>query len=519
MVLNFYNLAEQPFGVTPNPRFLYFGKAHREAAASLQYGLDSRRGFTALVAHPGMGKTTLLFEFLGRMRESSRTVFLFQPQPTPRDLLRSILDDLGDSSSSTDLVRMIRTLNELLMQEAQRGRRVVVVIDEAQTFSDTVLEAVRMLSNFETPGEKLMHVILSGQPQLAEKLASKSLVQLRQRISIVSRLMPFDLQETGTYIDHRLRVAGYDFAQPLFSRQALALIHNYSEGVPRNINNLCFSAMSIGSVLKQKTIGAEVIEEVISDLDLRPLLPTATAAVPVAAASAPVRVAPAVSATVPPQRPAPVVERPWSFSVPTSAPRRTRTWRPRFSLVAIALLSVVTAGMLLKFNGQSTRAEAVRRTSAPIQTVPAEHSSAKPAEQNVAEQPTASQPTANSGNEFSTGDAAKDITTKIENVAATTSDASSVRKAEEKVSGGTPAPIRITVSSKGTLFSICMEYYGSYDPELIERIKALNPEMKDPRHLKVGQILLLPSDDEFMWTEAAKVQPVSKVKMTGRSSQ
>jgi general secretion pathway protein A len=271
MVLDFYNLAEQPFGVTPDPRFLYLGSTHREALASALYGVSAVRGFTALIAQPGMGKTTLLFDFLHKVRNHAKTVFLFQSQCSPRDFLRSLLADLGIDDDGGDFVRMHRKLNDCLLSESNRGKRLVVVIDEAQNLDDSVLEMVRMLSNFETPREKLMHLILAGQPQLAQRLASPRLLQLRQRISMIARLKPFTAQDTQLYIDHRLRVAGYDFARPMFTKQALAVIASQAGGIPRNINNVCFNAMSLGCVGKQKTIDADVIQEVVSDLDLCPM--------------------------------------------------------------------------------------------------------------------------------------------------------------------------------------------------------------------------------------------------------
>jgi general secretion pathway protein A len=275
-VLDYYKLAEQPFGVTPDPRFLYVSGTHAEAMASAFYGIEAGRGFTALIAPPGMGKTTLLFELLRKYQASSKTVFIFQSLSGPRDLLHTLLTDLGVEHGGEDLAGMHLKLNESLLRESRRGKRLIVVIDEAQNLEDPVLEAVRMLSNFETTREKLMHVILAGQPQLAEKLTTARLAQLRQRISIVSRLIPFNAEDTQFYIDHRLSVAGYDFVQPLFTPRASAMIAKNSEGIPRNISNICFNAMSLGSVAKQRTIDIDVIQEVLDDLNLFLLFQDAT---------------------------------------------------------------------------------------------------------------------------------------------------------------------------------------------------------------------------------------------------
>jgi len=268
MVLDYYNLKEQPFGVTPDPRFLYLSESHREALATLSYGIRARRGFLSLIAKPGMGKTTILFELLSQLKDSARTVFLFQTLCSPRDLLRGLLRDLGVADDDGDPLRMQEDLNRVLLAEAREGRRVVVVIDEAQNLEDSALELVRMLSNFETPSYKLMQIILSGQPQLRDKLASPRLLQLRQRMSMFARLHPFSIEETQFYMRHRLRVAGCDFKAPLFTPKAGALIAKYSEGIPRNINNICFNALSLGYVLKQKSIAEEVVRESLADLDL-----------------------------------------------------------------------------------------------------------------------------------------------------------------------------------------------------------------------------------------------------------
>jgi hypothetical protein len=177
------------------------------------------------------------------------------------------LKDLGKEAQSSDLPDMQSQLNDCLLAEARRGKRLVVVIDEAQNLSDATLELLRMLSNFETSREKLIQIILAGQPQLAERLSSPALVQLRQRISIVARLKALTPQETSLYVAHRLRIAGYDSRTPMFTRHSVAMIAEHSGGIPRNINNICFNALSLGCALRRSPIDDAVICEVIHDLD------------------------------------------------------------------------------------------------------------------------------------------------------------------------------------------------------------------------------------------------------------
>ena len=267
MFLEFYGLREQPFGVTPDPRFLYLTPGHREALASVYYGIESGCGFVALIAKPGMGKTTLLFHLLEKFRHSARTAFLFQTQCSSRELMRFLLAELGVDSRDQDFVRMHEEFNRLLLREARAQRRFVVVIDEAQNLDETVMETVRLLSDFETPRAKLLQIILSGQPELADKLASRHLLQLRQRISVLSRLRPLSVDEARMYIEYRLRVAGYSGPSP-FSGEALLAIARFSEGIPRNINTLCFNLLSLGCALRQRVVDLKMVEEVISDLDI-----------------------------------------------------------------------------------------------------------------------------------------------------------------------------------------------------------------------------------------------------------
>jgi general secretion pathway protein A len=267
MFLKFYGLREQPFGVTPDPRFLYLSPGHREALASLYYGIESGRGFLALIAKPGTGKTTLLFQLMEKFRGDSRTAFLFQTQCNSREFMRFLLAELGCETYEQDFVRMHDEFNKLLIQEARAGKRFIIVVDEAQNLDSSVLETIRLLSDFETPRAKLLQIILSGQPELADKLASRKLSQLKQRISLISGLAPLSVEETSSYVDHRLRIAGYS-GGPLFAPGAMRVINQFTEGIPRNINNFCFSALSLGCAMGQKVIGLPVVQEVISDLDI-----------------------------------------------------------------------------------------------------------------------------------------------------------------------------------------------------------------------------------------------------------
>ena len=302
MYLKFYGLREEPFGATPDPRFLYASPTYQEAQATLEYGIRSGRGFTALIARPGMGKTTLLFHLLERYSTAARTAFIFLTQCDSREFLRYLMTELGADTGETDFVRLQEQFGQLLAREAQAGKKVIAVVDEAQNLDVSVLETVRLLSDFETPRAKLLHIILTGQPELADRLASPALLQLRQRISHLVRLEPLTAAEVNRYIDHRLRVAGYS-GPPLFTPPARSLLVERSEGIPRNINNLCFNALSLGFAMSQRTIGPDILAEVSADLDFEGLntqkaeqvrfssVPGDAASPPGAAASVPAPVA------------------------------------------------------------------------------------------------------------------------------------------------------------------------------------------------------------------------------------
>jgi type II secretory pathway predicted ATPase ExeA len=266
-LLDFFGLKQEPFGVTPDPSFLYFSPTHREALASMTYGIEAGRGFLALIAKPGMGKTTLLFHLLEHFRNSARSALLFQTQCSSREFMHLLMSELGYETAGYDFVRMHETFNQHLLQEARAGNRCIIIIDEAQNLDGSVLETIRLLSNFETPRAKLLQIILAGQPELADRLSSNSMVQLRQRLSLVNGLEPFSAYETERYILHRLRTSGYSGELPL-TPGALALATKFSAGIPRSINTFCFNALTLAFALRRTVIDTEIAREVINDLEL-----------------------------------------------------------------------------------------------------------------------------------------------------------------------------------------------------------------------------------------------------------
>ena len=265
MILDFYGLREQPFGVTPDPAYLYASHTHCEALDSLSEAILSDRGFLALIAEPGMGKTTLLNQVLEGLRDTARAVFLFQTQCNSREFFQYLMNELGVDSTGMGLVAMHNKLNEILFAEMLAGRRFVLIVDEAQNLEESVLETIRMLSNFETTHSKLVQIILSGQLQLGEKLRENHLAQLLQRITVVQYLEPFSPEETTGYIRHRLKIAGYK-GESLFGPEALAVIAEQSQGIPRNINKICFRSLLEGYAAGSQNLSANLVEKAISRL-------------------------------------------------------------------------------------------------------------------------------------------------------------------------------------------------------------------------------------------------------------
>jgi N-acetylmuramoyl-L-alanine amidase len=336
MFLDFYHLREDPFGVTPDPAYLYPSRTHCEALDSLAEGILEGRGFLALIAEPGMGKTTLLNQVLEGLRDKARAAFLFQTQCNSREFFEYLLSELGVDSTGMGLVAMHNKLNEMLFNEMLAGKRFVLIVDEAQNLDDSVLETIRLLSNFETSNTKLLQIVLAGQPQLGEKLQQKQLAQLLQRIAVVKHLEALSPEETAGYIRHRLKVAGYS-GETLFEPEAARLVAERSQGVPRIINKICYQALLEGFVEGRHTISPEIVAKANRKLAVAAPPRPMPSAVPL---PEPVESSPSPIATVP----TPIAIAPTTPRL-TYKPQRERSSR-RWPLGALALVAILLAAGL-----------------------------------------------------------------------------------------------------------------------------------------------------------------------------
>ncbi len=239
MYQSFYGLRELPFNITPDPKFLYLSPTHQEALQHLKYGVSQRKGFIVLIGEVGCGKTTICRRFLNEL-DTARydTALILNPRVTETQMLKAILTELGETKLARSQHDLVAQMNRVLLERIERGRDIVLIIDEAQNLKFEVLEQIRLLSNLETDRQKLLQTVLIGQPELKDVLAREELRQLRQRILVHCELSPLTLGDVTHYVHHRLTLAGGD-GRPAFTKWALRAIHRHSRGIPRVINNLC----------------------------------------------------------------------------------------------------------------------------------------------------------------------------------------------------------------------------------------------------------------------------------------
>lgn len=244
MYQNHFGLKELPFNITPDPRYLFRSPTHEEALQHMRYGIREKKGFIVLTGEVGCGKTTLSRALLSELdaNPNYQTALLINTQITETQLIRSILSELGYEPRKRSKGEMLEALNYILLEKISQNKNIVLFIDEAQNLSFEVLEQVRLLSNLEAEDQKLMQIVLMGQPELDAKLEERRLRQLRQRILVYYHLRPLNRQETGRYIEYRLTQAGAA-GEFILTPSAIRLIHRKARGIPRLINNLCDKSM------------------------------------------------------------------------------------------------------------------------------------------------------------------------------------------------------------------------------------------------------------------------------------
>src|SRR5437867_7010198 len=277
MYERFFGLADTPFRLTPDPRYLFLSPKHAEALAHLKLGLRESSGFVCITGDVGTGKTTLLRAFLAGLGPETATAYIFNPPLSALELLKTINGELGLFAKTRSRKKLVDALNLHLLAQREAGRRSIVVIDEAQALSIDVLEQLRLLSNLETATEKLLRIVLVGQPQLRALLLHTELVQLNQRITLRWHMGPLSRRETIAYVQHRLRVAsGGDVAPRIFTRPALRLVHRISRGVPRVVNLVAHRAMVVAFAAERRVVKAACVRQAYREIGALPLAAAAS---------------------------------------------------------------------------------------------------------------------------------------------------------------------------------------------------------------------------------------------------
>jgi len=275
MYKKFFGLKESPFNVNPDPKYLFLTRHTQEALACLTYGVEARKGFILLTGEVGTGKTTLinkLLEWLNQERVS--TAFVFNPRLSVTQFFDFMMTDFGIPCDTQMKSQVLIKLNQWLIERYRAGERAVLIVDEAQNLSPQMLEEIRLLTNLETSTDKLLQIVLAGQPELEQKLNQPQLRQLRQRITLRAKTRPLTLEETRGYLAERLRIAGGN-GDEVFTPEAIVAIHRCARGIPRVTNLLCEHALISAFVDQRKPITAELVEEVARDFDLHEVDPTA----------------------------------------------------------------------------------------------------------------------------------------------------------------------------------------------------------------------------------------------------
>lgn len=274
MYNKFYGFSEPPFNLTPNSRFFFESSRHAEALSTLVYAIQQRKGFVVITGEIGSGKTTVCRTLLNHLDSQTETALITNTHISGKDLLVTVLEDLNVAFEPGSKSKLLSQLNHYLIEQLRRDKNIVIILDEAQNLSASVMEEVRMLSNLETENEKLIQIIFMGQPELKKKLALDRLEQLRQRIAVYYHLSPLSAEDTVKYVLHRLKIASQSDTQ-YFTDAAMALVYEFSHGVPRLINQICDSALLSGYIYGVKMVDEKIMREVIRESPMNQISSTA----------------------------------------------------------------------------------------------------------------------------------------------------------------------------------------------------------------------------------------------------
>jgi len=276
MYLNFYNMAKAPFHITPDPEFLFLSPSHKEALGALIYCIEARKGFVSVIGEVGTGKTTIVRSYLAKSnRNQIKPIYVFNPAVTFAELLKTMFQEMGVTPHNESVHDMVQQLHAVLIKEYTQGRKIVLIVDEAQNMSASTFEQLRILSNLETPKDKLLQIVLVGQPELADKLSSKELRQLNQRLAVRATLLPLSPKESHDYILFRLSQVTPS-PHEIFTSKALKKIIKAAQGSPRMLNILCDNALIAGFGYKATLITGAIVKQVIADFEGRKRFPILT---------------------------------------------------------------------------------------------------------------------------------------------------------------------------------------------------------------------------------------------------
>ncbi len=500
MYTSHFGLREKPFNVTPDPRFFYANPVYREAYASLVAGVQERKGFIVMTGEIGTGKTTLLRMLMTNLEATVRFAYLYNTTLGFEDLLAYACDELGISAEGEGRLRRIQALNAFLIEQLRRGGTGVLLIDEAQNLAPDVLENLRLLSNLETSTEKLLQIVLVGQPELEAKLAQPGLRQLRQRIALRCRLDRLKESEVEAYIRSRLETAGARRTD-LFEGRALQRIVAYSSGIPRLINIICDNALVIAYAASAKRVSPAIVEEVASDLGLNaaPLRHQAVAleARPTPSA-APAPIEPRSTAAIEPRSTAEILRRRRLRHAPG------RRWLGWARLGVLTAFVAVGSATLLYAPSITEQISAMGTFMKSAWGALAERAALARHRTSAASTPVQPAPDAGVAEDSDRG--REDVTAPTLPAAAPTEPAASApalslppRPSSPPLTSSGPVatarPRTITIPDGATIAELAFQIYGGFNVLAIDLIKEFNPQVENLNAIRAGEQLRLPSLD------------------------